>query len=88
MELLVSVKHWNPRVLGMDDDGQGDKVGTGKSPGSSAGRIAGQIAGRIVVHRYVAAAAAAANSKCCWCLTSGPACECIKKHGISMQGVL
>jgi hypothetical protein len=26
MELLVSVRHWNPRVLGMDDDGEAKKV--------------------------------------------------------------
>lgn len=26
MELLVSVRHYNPRVLGMDDDGQTDQV--------------------------------------------------------------
>jgi hypothetical protein len=26
MELLVSVRHWNPRVLGMDDDGEASKV--------------------------------------------------------------
>jgi hypothetical protein len=26
MELLVSVRHWNPRVLGMDDDAEARKV--------------------------------------------------------------
>uniref|UniRef100_A0A383VGR8 UDP-glucose:glycoprotein glucosyltransferase n=1 Tax=Tetradesmus obliquus TaxID=3088 RepID=A0A383VGR8_TETOB len=26
MELLVSVRHWNPRVLGMDDDGEAKKT--------------------------------------------------------------